>query len=100
MRCFAALFALVACLQGFTQTIQAETRVALVIGNGAYQNAPRLPNPRNDAEDVAAAFRRSGFDTILGLDMDKVAMDNAAIRFARLARTADIAVFYYSGHAI
>jgi uncharacterized caspase-like protein len=78
----------------------AENRVALVIGNGAYQNAPRLPNPRNDAEDVAAALRRSGFDIIVGSDMNKVAMEEAAIRFARAARAADVAIFYYSGHAI
>jgi hypothetical protein len=34
---------------------QAEKRVALVIGNSAYKNAPALPNSRNDAEDVTAA---------------------------------------------
>jgi hypothetical protein len=55
----------------------ADTRVALVIGNGAYQNAPRLPNPRNDATDVAAALKRSGFDTILSTDLDKPGMDEA-----------------------
>jgi hypothetical protein len=78
----------------------AETRVALVIGNGAYQNAPRLPNPRNDAIDVAAALKRDGFVTIVETDLDKTAMDNATIRFARAARTADVAMFYYSGHAM
>jgi formylglycine-generating enzyme required for sulfatase activity len=36
----------------------AERRVALVIGNGAYRNAPTLPNPPHDAEDVAAALKR------------------------------------------
>jgi hypothetical protein len=100
MRLFVVLLAVVACLQAFTQPSRADTRVALVIGNGAYQNAPRLPNPRNDVEDVAAALKRSGFDTISGSDMDKVAMEDAAVRFARAARTADVAVFYYSGHAI
>jgi Caspase domain len=78
----------------------ADTRVALVIGNGAYQNAPRLPNPRNDATDVAAALRRSGFDTILSTDLDKTGMEEATIRFARAARAADVAMFYYSGHAL
>ena len=38
----------------------AEKRVALVIGNGAYTHAPPLPNPAHDAEDVAAALKRSG----------------------------------------
>jgi formylglycine-generating enzyme required for sulfatase activity len=78
----------------------AEKRVALVVGNGAYQNSPRLPNPRNDAEDVAASLQRSGFETIVGLDMSRLAMEDAAIRFARAARSADVAMFYYSGHAI
>ncbi len=78
----------------------AENRVALVIGNGAYRHAPRLPNPTNDATDVAAALKRSGFETILATDLDKAAMDEVTIRFARSARTADVALFYYSGHAM
>jgi hypothetical protein len=78
----------------------AETRVALVIGNGAYQNAPQLPNPANDASDVAAALRRDGFDTILATNLTRDGMQEAAIRFSRAARDADVAMFYYSGHAI
>ena len=78
----------------------ADTRVALIIGNGAYKHIPRLRNPQNDAEDVAAALKRSGFDTILATDLDKAGMDNAAIRFARAARDANVALLYYSGHAL
>jgi hypothetical protein len=71
-----------------------------VIGNGAYQNVPQLANPVNDANDVAAALKRDGFDTILATDLDKDHMDDATIRFAKAARTADVAMFYYSGHAM
>ncbi|MGP0093437.1 MAG: caspase family protein [Xanthobacteraceae bacterium] len=78
----------------------AERRIALVIGNGTYSSAPRLSNPRNDAQDVAAALKRSGFETIVGLDLDRAGMDDATIRFARAARDADVALFYYSGHAL
>jgi hypothetical protein len=78
----------------------ADHRVALVIGNSAYKNAPYLPNPINDAADVAAALKRSGFETILATDVDKTGMDEATIKFARSARDADVALFYYSGHAI
>jgi hypothetical protein len=78
----------------------ADNRVALVIGNGAYARAPHLPNPVHDAEDVAAALKRSGFETILATDLDKAGMDEAMIRFARAAHTADVAMFYYSGHAL
>jgi hypothetical protein len=78
----------------------ADKRVALVIGNGAYAHAEHLPNPPHDAEDVAAALKRSGFETIIGTDLDQAGMQDAAIRFARAARNADVAVFYYSGHAM
>src|SRR6516162_6254223 len=78
----------------------AEKRVALVIGNAAYQHTTRLNNPRNDAEDVGAALKRLGFDAIVGLDLTKSQMDSAVIRFARAARESDIAMFYYSGHAM
>src|SRR5450756_1534962 len=74
---------------------QAETRVALVIGNGDYRNTSRLANPRNDATDVAAALTRAGFETITGFDLDKAGMEDAEIRFARKARDADVAIFYY-----
>jgi Caspase domain len=59
--------------------VQADTRVALVIGNGDYRNTSKLPNPRNDATDVAAALQRIGFTTIVGFDLDKAGMDNAEI---------------------
>jgi uncharacterized caspase-like protein len=78
----------------------AETRVALVIGNGDYRNTSKLSNPRNDATDVAAALKRIGFATIVGLDLDKAGMEDAEIRFARAVHNADVAMFYYSGHAI
>jgi hypothetical protein len=78
----------------------ADRRVALVIGNGAYSHAPHLPNPSHDAEDVAAALKRTGFETIVGIDLDQAGMQDAAIRFARAARNADVALFYYSGHAM
>jgi uncharacterized caspase-like protein len=83
-----------------TSPAQAEKRIALVIGNGAYVTASPLPNPANDARDVSAALTRAGFETILGLDLDKAGMEDMAVRFARAARGADVAVFYYSGHAM
>jgi Caspase domain len=91
------------CLLIFPLTISganADKRIALVIGNGTYKNAPKLLNPPNDAADVAAALVRSGFDVIFEKDLDQIGMQDASIRFAREARTADVALFYYSGHAL
>src|ERR1700674_2954874 len=96
----ASAFAFAAVLSFGIVPSHAEKRVALVIGNGAYTTAQRLPNPRNDVEDVAAALKRSGFETIVGLDLDKAGMDDATIRFARAVRDADVALLYYSGHAM
>ncbi len=79
---------------------KADKRVALVIGNGAYRNVRALANPANDATDVAAVLKRSGFDVALGINLDQAAMQEATIRFAREARDADVALFYYSGHAL
>ena len=38
-----------------------ETRLALVIGNGAYKSSP-LANPVNDAKDMAGALKKLGFE--------------------------------------
>ena len=78
----------------------AEKRVALVIGNAAYKNAVTLQNPKNDAQDVADALKRVGFETIVGLDLDEAGMKDKSISFARSARDADVALVYYSGHAM
>lgn len=100
MKRFTLLAAFIICFLSDIRVSSADTRVALIIGNGAYKNAPSLANPRNDAEDVAAALKRGGFETIVGYDLDKAAMEDAEVRFARAARAADVAVFYYSGHAL
>ena len=90
---------LIALLLGLAPA-QAERRIALVIGNGAYKHAPRLDNPTNDATDVSAALKRAGFETIIGLNLDKTGMEDATIHFSRAARQADVAMVYYSGHAM
>jgi hypothetical protein len=78
----------------------ANDRVALVIGNGAYMGAQPLPNPKNDATDVAEALRKLGFQTIVGFDLDKAGMDRIVAEFANAAITAEVALVYYSGHGI
>ncbi len=48
----------------------AERRVALVIGNSAYANAP-LRNPVNDAQDMAIVLRGLGFQVIHKSNVDR-----------------------------
>ncbi len=65
------LLAVVTTLLASVPMAVAADRVALVIGNGAYRSANALPNPPNDAADIAAALRRIGFDVVEGRDLDK-----------------------------
>lgn len=79
----------------------AEKRVALVIGNSAYANVSRLPNAKNDAEAMAAAFRKARFELVeLKPDLGIRELRRAVGDFADVARDADIAVVYYAGHGI
>lgn len=90
-------FALVCCT-AFSSPALADKRIALVIGNSAYRNTVPLPNPRNDAADVAKALKAVGFTVVEGYDLDKRGMDDAFRRFANEADGADAALFYYGGH--
>jgi hypothetical protein len=78
----------------------AEKRVALVVGNSAYVQAGALPNPMNDASDMAEALKKVGFEVILGLDLTKSAFDGKVRDFARALEQADVAVFFYAGHGL
>src|SRR5476649_2328600 len=81
----------------------AERRIALVVGNSAYQNIARLDNPRNDATLMAETLSGLGFTLIGGsaqLDLDKAALDTDVQNFGRQIQGADVALFYYAGHGV
>jgi phosphate transport system substrate-binding protein len=75
-------------------------RVALVIGNAAYQHAGELANTRNDAGDMAAALRMHGFEVLDGIDLDKAALERKIRDFASALVGADVGVFFYAGHGL
>lgn len=79
----------------------AEKRVALVLGNSAYQNVSPLANPVNDSARIAATLKDAGFDVVDSRRDLPAAETRRALRdFADRARDADIAVVYYAGHGI
>lgn len=84
-----------------TAEATADQRVALVMGNSAYQHAPRLSNPVSDAALLVDTFKKAGF-AVVEAHNDQSAMDmRRSLRdFAAKARNADIAVIYYAGHGI
>jgi uncharacterized caspase-like protein len=94
-------FFLAAALLLACQPAWAAKRVALVLGNSAYQNVARLPNPVNDGAAMAATLKDAGFDVVDSRHDLMAAETRRALRdFADRARDADIAVVYYAGHGI
>jgi uncharacterized caspase-like protein len=83
------------------QPALAEKRVALVLGNSAYQNVPPLTNPVNDAALMADTFKKAGFDVVELKQNLTVQETRRVLRdFADKSNDADIAVIYYAGHGI
>ncbi|MEL7452713.1 MAG: caspase family protein, partial [Pseudomonadota bacterium] len=81
-----------------------EPRVALVIGNAAYeQTGWALTNPENDATLMAETLTAIGFDVHLVLNASEEEMEDAfAIYGERLAGAGPkaVGVLYYAGHGV
>jgi caspase domain-containing protein len=80
-----------------------EQRVALVIGNSAYQNVAQLPNPDNDAQSMAQFLNSAGFEVVEATDLTqndmlKVVQDFSAKIAAHGPNT--VAMVYYAGHGV
>ncbi len=92
---------LAACLSG--APAQAESRLALVIGNSSYRSVTALPNPVNDAKAVADELTAAGFDVTPALDLSQFDMRRAIRDFT--AKVTDkgpdtVALVFYAGHGV
>jgi hypothetical protein len=77
-----------------------ERRVALVIGNAAYDMAP-LRNPVNDARAMAATLRTLGFEVTALENAALTDMKRAIDDFGDSLRSGGgVGLFYFSGHGI
>ena len=74
-------------------------RLALVIGNGAYAEAP-LPNPTNDAADMARALESSGFTVIKRENATLREMHLALREFGDRLGRQTTGLFYFAGHGL
>lgn len=80
---------------------ESNSKVALVIGNGDYQNVPALSNPLNDAQDICAALHGLGFRTLCHTDVKDRAEFDAFVRdYVDQLGSASVGVLYYSGHGV
>ncbi len=81
----------------------AESRIALVIGNSAYQSVPTLPNPVNDAKAMADVLSAAGFEVMSAPDLTQSTMRQTIGEFAGRvgAKGADtVALVFYAGHGV
>src|SRR6185369_3175952 len=88
----------------FASPADAESRVALVIGNSAYQgDLPALPNPANDAKLMAKTLKSVGFDVVEAEDATQDAMKQAIASFSEkltAAGSEGTGLFFYAGHGV
>ena len=78
----------------------AAKRVALVIGNSAYEHATPLKNPKNDAEAIARALTDVGFEVVKGLDLTHIDFAQTVASFRKKLRGADVGLLFYAGHGL
>jgi hypothetical protein len=83
---------------GFASAAHAGKRVALLIGNNAYQNVGRLQTAINDARGVGATLRGLGFSVIIAENQSRRAMSEALLAFDKAIEPGDIALFFFAGH--
>ncbi len=77
-----------------------ERRIALVIGNGTYTNAPPLKNPPNDAHGMAATLKTLGFEVATGVNVNQREMKRLIREFGQSLKAGGSGLFYYAGHGV
>lgn len=78
----------------------AETRVALVIGNNAYQHVPKLEKAVSDARAVSETLQKIGFKTSVLLDGNQRKMNSAVNRFVDDVGGGGVGVIFFAGHGV
>jgi uncharacterized caspase-like protein len=81
----------------------AEKRIALVIGNAAYQAGGPLNTPANDAGLIAQTLQAAGFDVVGARDLDQDSLRHAFRDFVEKATSSGpdtVAFVYVSGYGL
>ena len=85
---------------GAAPAVATADRVALVIGNSAYEHTSELSNPVNDATAMRDALNRLGFEVVFRRDADEDALEDALGMFEEMSAGADLALVFYAGHGM
>lgn len=83
------------------QLSKSSKKIALVIGNAIYENAPKLPNALNDANDMCASLRTIGFDTTCKSNISsKRQFKEVLYNFTEQITKGTVVLFYFAGHGV
>lgn len=74
-------------------------RLALVVGTSEYDTVYPLENAANDAEDMAGALTRLGFEVELVIDGTGAEFQQAVDAMSAKAADAETILLFFSGHA-
>ena len=72
--------------------------IAVVIGNNDYFEGTRLECAVNDATEMAAVFRRLGYDVYEKLNIKSKDCSSILEDFEDKIKDYDASIFYYAGH--
>ena len=75
-------------------------KIALVVGNGNYQNTAKLKNPTNDSQDIKTSLEKIGFQVFYGENLKQTEFKRLVRDFSSNSNGAEISLFYYAGHGL
>ena len=100
--CLLVVAALAACVGPAAAQQQQQKRIALVVGNGSYANAP-LATAANDAGLIAQTLQAAGFDVIGARDLDGDTLRKSFRDFIQKAESSGadtVAMVYLAGYGV
>jgi hypothetical protein len=78
--------------------VLAQKRVALLVGNNAYQNVPALKTAVNDAHALGDVLRKLNFSVVIAENQSRGAMSEQLLAFDKMVEPGDMALFFFAGH--
>lgn len=76
-------------------------KLALVVGNGKYKDAPELKNAPNDAKAIAEVLKASGFAVAMHLDTARDVLVQAIRDYVNtVEKQKAVGLFYFAGHGV
>lgn len=88
------------CGLSFAVPAAAEKRVALVIGNDAYQGVPKLEKAANDARAIGKELEKVGFEVMSYTNLDRRSMNQAINKFTEKISGGGVGVLFFAGHGV